>query len=189
MDSYVDCWCDSVKHLKLSYMFFCVQVRCSWSTICRLRPDSEFFHTGKTWKKENSHKTTTYSWLKLIIFNRKSYENHGFLPFLTHADDTTIAIMIIMLRSHDDRLTDRLRCPDEDQASPWNKRPCGSWIWAGEQRPDTGQSCGERTGGGGAGCCHTPQREPPQRWSPCKQTHKSNIRRNDLYPMFYHIHQ
>lgn len=33
---------------ELAYVFFCAQVRRSRSSVCRLRPDSAFFHTGKT---------------------------------------------------------------------------------------------------------------------------------------------
>lgn len=49
---------------------------------------------------------------------------------------------------------------------PLSKRPCGSWTWAEEQRPDTDQSCGGGKAGGRADCSHTPQTEKPKHWSP-----------------------
>lgn len=52
---------------------------------------------------------------------------------------------------------------------PLNKRLCGLLIWAGEQKPDTGQSFGEEKGGGEADCSHTLQIKMPHQWSPEEQ--------------------
>lgn len=49
---HTDNWSWVVKEIKLFYMFFWFQVRCSWSTNCRVSPDSEFCHTDKTWNQE-----------------------------------------------------------------------------------------------------------------------------------------
>ena len=68
-----------------------------------------------------------------------------------------------MFYKHDDRISYaqmvrvNLQSKTLSEVIPWNRRPCGSLTWAEEQRPDTGPSCGEGTGGGGAGCFHTPR--------------------------------